>query len=236
MTFAELNVLIGDLTGDPQSDRYSAEQRATELDNSQDKWNISARIIKDTITITTVAGTRQYALSGLTGTPISIGRCTHKGIELKKVSKSYIDLYTGQDWTDDTGTPKYFFVEQEDPDSQYITLFPTPNDADAGDNLVVEYVKRHTAMSADSDVPFMSGTASNSLLRPYDWGLAYDVSARLLARDASPENSDKAAKYMSIAGGVLADVIQTFKGLEREEPRRLAGGRYWNSGNIVKPK
>lgn len=231
MTLSDLQILIGDLTNDPNHDRYTTTQIGTELDNSQDKWNIEAKIIKDTVTLTTVDGTRQYALSTLTGTPISFPRVTHKGLELKKVSKSWLDLYTGTDWTLDVGTPRFFVVEATDPDVQYLTVYPTPQSADAGANLVVEYVKRHTPMVASSDVPFTSVTTSNYLLRTYDWGLAYDVSSRLLARDPSEINAKKQTDYAKIAGGVMADVVQVFKQLEAEEPKKMRGGRYWNSGN-----
>jgi hypothetical protein len=225
--YSELLTLIGDLTNDPGSDRYTSAMRATELDNSQDKWNVGAKIIKDTVTLTVVDGTRQYAISGLTGTPIAFPRVTHRGIELDKKSKTYIDLYTASDWTVDVGTPSAYFIEITDPDLQYITVHPTPQSVDAGANLVIEYIKRHTAMSATTDVPFMSGTSSNPLLRPYDWGLAYDVSARLLARDPSAENTSRAVDYSRIAGSVLADVVQVFKALEQEEPMRMRGGRYF---------
>lgn len=225
MTYTEILTLIGDLTNDPSSDRYTTAQRAIELDNSQDKWNIEAKIIKDTITLTTVDGTRQYALSGLTGTPISFPRVTHKGIELKKRSKSWLDLYSGTDWTVDIGTPKYFIIEARDPDTQYLTVYPTPQSGDAGANLVCEYIKRHTAMSAASDTPFMSVTTANYLLRPYDWGVAYDAASRLLARDPSDINAKKQADYIKIAAGVMADVVQVFKALEEEEPKRMRGGR-----------
>lgn len=228
MTLTELQSLIGNLCNDPNHDRYSLSDINTELDNSQDTWNLEAKLITDAITITVVSGTRQYALSGLTGTPISFPRVTFKGIDLHKRSKPYFDHLTGQNWSDDTGVPTDFFIESTDPDSLYITLYPIPESEDAGANLVVEYVKRHTSMSTSSDVPFMSGTSSNYMLRPFDWGLAYSVSSKLLLRDVSSENSAKSQSYATIAKNVLAEVVQVFKALESEEPKRLQGGRYWN--------
>ena len=225
MTYSELQVLIGQLTSDPNHDRYTTTDIATELDISQNKWNLEAKIIKDTVTVAVVAGTRQYAISGLTGTPISFPRITHKGLELMKVSKSWLDLYSGTDWTQDIGTPRRVVIEGTDPDNLYITLYPTPQDGDAGSNLVVEYVKVHTAMSAATDVPFMSGTSTNYLLRPYDSGLAYDTSSRLLSRDPSDVNAKRQVDYMRVAGATMANVIQVFKALEAEEPKRIRGGR-----------
>lgn len=221
MIYSELQSMIGDLTNDPNHDRYSLSRIASELDNSQNKWNIEAKIIKDTVTLTVVDGTRQYLLSTLTGTPISFPRVTHKGIELRKVSKSWIDLYTGSDWTTDTGTPTKFLIEATDPAVQYLTVHPTPQSGDAGAYLVVEYIKAHTPMSAASDTPFMSGSETNYLLRPYDWGLAYSVSARLLINDPDPTNRAKIPSQASIANGVMAEVVQVFKQLEVEEPKRI---------------
>jgi hypothetical protein len=198
----------------------------TELDNSQDNWNVEAKIIKDTVTIATVSGTRLYALSGLTGTPISFTRATHKGLPLKKRSVAYFDLYSsGQDWTTVSGTPTDYAIEAQITASQNIILRPTPGDNDAGSNLVVEYIKRHTSMSLSTDTPFMSGANANSLLRPYDWGLAYSVAARLLSRDPTEETAIKVQNYSKIALNVKQNVIQVFDALEKEEPYRLRSNR-----------
>ncbi len=222
MTLTDLQTLIGSLTNDPLHDRYTTIDIGTELDNSQDSWNIEAKLIKSTTTITTVAGTRTYVLSTISGTIISVPRATHKGIPLHKRSKSYIDLYYGgSDWTQNLGTPTDFYLDVTDPTSQNIVVYKTPQDGDAGANLVVDAVIRHTPMSAASDVPFMVGTASNPELRPYDWGLAYEASARLLARDPSTQNVPKSQNYAGIANGVRANVVQVFKALEAQEPPRL---------------
>lgn len=233
MNLTEIQSLVGSLCNDAGHDRYSLSDINTELDNSQDSWNISAKIISDTVTLTTVDGTRQYALSSLTGTPISFPRVTHKGIDLEKRSKSYFDLYSGEDWTATTGTPTAFYIEAQDADNQYLTVRPVPGGNDAGANLVVEYIKRHTPMSASTDTPFMSVTTENYLLRPYDWGLAYDAASRLLVRDPTQENVVKVANFAKIASNVMANVIQVFKSLEQEEPHRIRGGRNWRGGNLV---
>lgn len=228
MTKTELESYVGSLCNDPNHDRYTTTDIDQELENVQNQWNVEAKIIKDTITITVVADTRQYALSDLTGTPIAFERTTHKGIPLQKRSKQYYDLYAaGIDPSAQTGTPEAYYIEANDPDLLYITVFPTPQANDAGAYLVTEYIKAHTALSSSSDVPFMSGTTSNYLLRPYDYGLAFDAAARLLARDPSQENVAKMTSYISVAKGVLANVVQVFKALEAQEPSRLQGGRYW---------
>lgn len=226
MNRSELLVLIGDLLNDPNHERYTSNHIYTELDNSQRKWNTHAKILKDTATISAVTGTRQYALSNLTGTPIAFTRATFDNIEMDKVDKNWFDLYSSGDWTEDVGTPNRYFIEALDPDVQYINVHPTPSDTENGESIVVEYVKDHTPMASDSDEPFNA----SPLMVPYHWGLAYDVASRLLARDPSPENAIRSSTYFKISTGVLNDVQEVFKALEKEEPPRLRGGRYWRSG------
>ena len=210
------------MVNDPNHDRYSTSQIDTALENVQNRWNISAGILVDTVTLTTVSGTRQYALTGLTGTPIAFRRVTHRGIELEKKSKNWFDLYAGDDWSDDIGTPKYFYIDT-DVDGFTLVTYPIPQDGDAGANLVAEYAKAHTAMASASDAPFNSLT----YLNPYHYGVAYECACLLLTQDPDPANSVKMDRYQRVANNVLADVIQVFKALEKEEPPRLSGGRYW---------
>lgn len=169
-----------------------------------------------------MAGTRTFALTGLTGVPISFRRVTHKGIDLVKKSKAYFDLYASDDWSDDTGTPTSYYIDT-DVDGFNLVVFPIPTDGDIGANLVVEYVKQHTAMAAAGDSPFNSITYLSS----YHYGLAYESASLLLTRDPDPANQIKIDRFQKIANAVLQDVIQVFKALEKEEPMRLSGGRFW---------
>lgn len=231
MTLTEFYAFIGGLTNDAAHDRYSTSDIDTELENTQKTWNLEVKVLTDTASLTLVAGTRQYDLSSLTGTPIDFGRVTHKGLELQKVSKVWMDQYSGDDWTANTGTPKKVIVEATDPDVLKVTVHPTPQSGDTDAPLIIEYVKAHTPMSSSGDVPFLSGTSSNYLLRPYDQYLGYDTAATLLLRDPSQENLVKAQGFRQKAMEGKANLIQVFKDLESEEPRRLRGGRYWASGN-----
>ncbi len=226
---SEIQTLVGSLANDPNHDRYSLTDIGTELDNTQNTWNLEAKLIKDTVSLTLTANVRQYLLSSLTGTPISFPRTTLKGIDLAKRSKSYFDHIAGRDWTQDIGTPTDFYVEATDPDNLYISLYPSPQSGDVDQPLVVEYIKAHTPMSASTDVPFMSGATSNYLLRPFDWGICYSVASKLLLRDPSEANALKSNNYATIAKNVLAEVVQVFKQLEAEEPKafRYWGGRPW---------
>lgn len=231
ITLSDLQTLIGSLTNDPAHDTYTLPDISVELDNSMNEWNIEIGILKQTTTLTVVLDQRQYLLSLVTGTPIAVNRVTHKGLLLDKRSKAFFDLYAGTDWTTDLGTPREFCVESTDPANLYLTVHPTPQNNDIGANLVMEVIVGHTPMSAGTDVPYMLGAASNYLLRPYDWGLAYSVAARLLARNASAPNQLKSTEYAAIAKNVMEQLLDVFKALEAEEPKRMSGGRYWSSGN-----
>lgn len=223
MNLSDLQTLIGDLCNDAAHDRYSLTQINEVVNNVLDEWNLEAAILKDAVTLTTVADQRNYALSGLTGTPIRFDRVTHDGIELQRRDKAWFDLYASDDWSDDIGTPTQYYIDVSDPDSQYLYLYPTPQSQDAGANLIVEYVKRQDELSSDTDIPFNS----NTLLYPYHHGIAYSASAMLLLRDPSQENAIKSSSYMKKGNGILTKVIEIFKAQEREEPLRLRGGRYW---------
>lgn len=232
MQLSELQSFIGTLTSDPNHDRYALTDINTELDNAQNQWNAEVKIIKEATTITTSSGGRQYALTLITGTPLAFPRATFRGLDIAKRSKAYFDLY-GADWTLDQGTPSEYCIEGTDPSNLYITLHPTPQGNDAGAYLVVEAIIAHTPMSASTDVPFMLGTASNFLLRPYDFYLGHNVAARLLARDPSATNTARAGQYLKISAEGKANLVQVFKALEAEEPKRMSGGRYWNYGNFI---
>lgn len=238
MTFAGLKTFIGSKCNDPSEQRYSASDKAQALEDSQTHFNLTAKILKSTTTLTVVDGTRQYALSGITGTPIAFERVTHKNIPLKKRSKSYFDLYLGGiDWTSVTGTPTQYFVEESDPSNQYLTVFPVPGPEDAGANLVVEAIIAHTPMSADGDYPFMKSGVSNYILRPYDVFVAYHAAYLLLMGDPTQENIIKAqgqdgdSGYKGIAQDGLDQIVQTLNALEQEEPPSI---KHWPGRGVVR--
>lgn len=236
MTLTELQVLIGSLTNDPNNDRYSLPSVTQELNITMNVWNVEVKVLRTVSLITVIDGQRQYSFIGLISrVPVAFGRVTHKGLDLKKRSKAYFDLYYG-DWTTDIGTPIEFCIEATDPNNLYLTLHPTPQSGDAGANMYVESIVVPNDMTAASDVPYLLGTTSNLLLRPYDYYLAYETAGRLLARDPSELNASRAGNYMKIANDGKSNLIQVFKALEADEPSRIYGGRYWNSGNVQLPK
>ena len=228
MQLSDLELQTAKLCSDENHIRYQLPDVDKELDNAIGQWNEEIKIIRETTTISVVAAQRQYALTLITGmTPISFPRVTLNGIDLKKRSKTYFDLYTSYDWTAIQGTPTDFYIEATDPANLFLTVYPVPTSNDVPGNLVVESVIAHTPMVNSTDVPFMSGTTSNYLCRPYDFYLAYSAAARLLARDPSTENQARQGTYMEIAKEGKELLVNVFKQLEADEPLRLRGGRQW---------
>jgi hypothetical protein len=233
MQLSDLQTQVGILTNDPSHARYQITDITTELNNTVRQWNAEIKIIKFTMTLTVVAGQRQYDMFSLmTGIPIGFTRVTFKGIDLKKRSKSYFDLYTSYDWTQIIGTPTDYFIEFSGsptvPNNQaFLTVYPTPTTNDIGANLVVEYFIDSGDMGSPTDVPFQTSGFTTYLTLPYDFYVAYSAAARLLARDPSPENESRIANYLKIADGGKELLINVFKQLEVDEPMRLRGGRSW---------
>lgn len=233
MQWSDLQSFTASLCNDISNIRYSLTDINQELNNTVSQWNAEIKIIKFTVTLTVVAGQRQYDIFNLLqGVPVAFTRITHKGIDLKKRSKSYMDLYTSYDWTTIIGTPTDYFIEYTSslnvPNNQaYLTIYPTPQSGDIGNNLVVEYVIDATPMGSGADLPFSASGFTTYLVRPYDFYIAYSAAARLLARDPTPENLQRQAAYLKIAHTGKDLLIGVFKELEAEEPKRLRGGRQW---------
>jgi hypothetical protein len=225
-TLSDLQTYISGKINDPTNTRYSLTTINSELDTVQDRWNLEAHIVRDSVTLTTVAGTSTYALSGLTGTPIKFLRVTHKGINLQKRSKQYFDMFTSYDWTADNGTPNDYYIDINT-STPLIGVRPNPQGNDAGANLKIEYVKRHTSMSAASDTPFMNGSSANTLVAPYFYGVGLEAAANLLDPDPTPETVQKASLFRAQAERVLSIVMQIYTDLDSDEPLRIQGGRNW---------
>lgn len=237
MTLAELKVLIGSLTNDPNHERYTEATIETELDISQTGWNVEIGVLKGTGYANAVDGVREYSIASMfSETPIKFLRATHKGLKLEKRDKSWFDLYIrGTDWTTLTGTPTAYYVDATEPDELSMFVHPTPTGNDVGlNNIALEAIGHHKRMTDAADVPFTDfWDETNHMLRPYDWGLAYEVAARLLARDPSEINASKSVNYKKISDEVKSNLIQVFKSMEAEEPKRMGGGRYWTFGNAI---
>lgn len=206
------------LIGDPSAQRFTAAQVQAEIQKAQEWFVLDTRCLTDNVTDTSVADQASYDLQS---DCLDIKRLAHKGIELKRISKFELDRYTNQDWSDDKGTPKYYFVDL-DPNNKKYSLYPIPQGEDAGANLAQEYIKIPPALSSDSSVPLDSHT----LLVPYHDALAYKSAANLLGILPDQQAVAMIQIYESKYKDYVSHCIETFKALSVTQPVRMRGGRY----------
>ena len=220
----ELEDLIADHLNDPEHTRYTIAEIDRHLDIAQDHWNREVRICRMADTLTTVASQYQYPISSLSTTPLEFIRVTHKGIDLIKRSKDYFDTFTSYDWTTMQGTPKDYFIDlvQSGP---YIGLRPVPQGNDAGANLLVEYLGRHSPMVNPTDTPFTVNGVQNTLILTFLAGLASEVSSDILSHDPTPETAIKRKTFADEANKTLSQVVSIYQRLEEDEPWHMRGGR-----------
>lgn len=188
------------------------------IQEAQERFVLDTRVLTDNVTDTSVADQQEYALQS---DVLDIKRMAHKGIELKRISKFDLDMYTGQDWTDDKGTPRYYYVDL-DPNNKKYGLYPIPQAGDAGANLAIEYIKIPPTLSSDSSVPLDGHT----LLTPYHNALAYWAAKELLAMNPSQENMVRVQSYWKRYEDEVSHCIETFKHMAQSATWRMYGGRY----------
>jgi len=188
-----------------------------EIQKAQEWFVLETRALTDNTTDTSVADQAAYDLPS---DVLDIKRMAHKGLELRRISKFELDRYTGQDWTDDKGTPKFYYVDL-DPNNKKYYLYPIPQGEDAGANVAVEYIKLPPALSSDSSTPFDGHT----LMVAYHDALAYKAAATLLDIQPTQESIVMAQRYEKRFDELVSHCIETFKALSATQPIRMRGGR-----------
>jgi hypothetical protein len=100
-----------------------------------------------------------------------------------------------------------------------------PQDNDAGSNLSVEYLARHTPMVNPTDTPFTLGTTQNTLIGPYLDGIAMEVAGSILQHDPTQETLIKSKNFLNEAKEYMSQVVSIYQRLEEDEPWHMRGGR-----------
>lgn len=217
-TRATLTTLVSLLIDDPSNQRFTTTQVQDKIQEAQERFVLDSRVLRDSVTDTTVTGTQEYALQT---DVMDIIRMAHKGVELIRISKADLDFYTTARWDQTNGTPKYYYVDL-DPNNKKYGLYPIPESGDAGANLAIEYVKIPPTLSGDSSVPLDGHT----LLTPYHNSLAYWAAKELLMINPSEENLVRVKQYTDRYNDEISNCIETFKHLEQSQGWRMKGGRY----------
>ena len=139
------------------------------------------------------------------------------------MGKFDLDIQTGADWTQTSGTPTSYYVDITST-SRVLTLYPKPTSGDVGtNNLVVEYVKVPPTLSSDSSAPLNAQV----LLQPYLMALAYFSARDFLIASDDPKDWTKAGQYDKLYKDFVANCIETFKAMQETVPMRMRGGRYF---------
>lgn len=223
LTRSDLVSRIGDLIGDPENTRWTSTQKQNKIQEVQEQFVLDTRVLVDSQTETVVAGTSEYSLPS---DVLDIIRVAHRGIRLQRLSKFELDNLYQSDWSDDEGTPHSYYVDL-DPNNKKLRLFPVPKAADAGANLVEEWVKIPPTLSSDASVPFDGHT----LLVPYHMALAYKAASEFLKVELqnNPNGQGVLAtirEYEREYNRLVSHCIETFKHLGETSPMRFRGGRY----------
>lgn len=217
-TRATLTTLVGLLIDDPSNDAFTTTQVQDKIQEAQERFVLDTRTLRDSVTDTVVANQQEYALPS---DVLDVIRASHKGVEIRRISKADLDFSFSDRWDQTTGTPKYFYVDL-DPNNKKYGLYPIPLADDAGANLAIEYVKLPPTLSSDSSVPLDGHT----LLAAYHNSLAYWAAKELLMIRPSEENLVRIKQYTDRYTDEISHCIETFKHLEISEGWRFKGGRY----------
>ena len=219
MTRATLLSTVGSLTGDPNHTRFTSALKLDRIQEAQERFVIDTNVLKDVnSTITTVAGTASYDLPT---DILDVMRVSHKNIKLTRKSKYDLDVESGTDWSEDTGTPQSYYIDL-DPNNKKIVLYPIPEGSDAGANLIIEYVKIPPTLDTDAAVPFDGHT----LMAPYSMAIAYWASSKLLLIRPDQQALVMSSGYEKQYRELVADCIDRFKQMYETAPMRMRGGRY----------
>lgn len=205
---------------DPNQTRFAGKYNDA-INRAQEQFAFDSKaLFKDASAYTVVDGTASYAL------PADFmyeKKITHKGLLLDPISRATLEYYETSDrWDDDSGTPKYYLIDPEEA-RKTITLYPIPQAADAGANLILTYCPLPAEMTADGDTPLNSSL----LMAQFHVGIsAYAAWLLLNYAPTTPENQAKKTDLLRIYESSVTKAIDTFKNTA-SEPLRMKGGRYF---------
>lgn len=156
----------------------------------EDSWDWTA--LREAITVTTVASTKTYALTGA-GQNFKLMNSyndTSNGSLTYRTNKYFDDVYLT---TTTEGSPSDFTYRDTDAsgDTQ-VEVYPTP---DGVYSLVFQAIKRTTDLSTDSDVVVVPS-------QPVIY-----MALALATRERGEQGGTSAAEYMALADTFLADAI-----------------------------
>ncbi len=220
MNRGTIKTLAAGFAEDPSQTKYAGLYDGA-LDRAQEQFALDTKALwKDASTITVVDGTAAYSIPS---DFMFEKLVTHKGIELKPITRARLAMYSANDWaTEDKGTPLFYMIDPEEAKKQ-IVLYPIPQAGDAGANLIITYFPLPASSTDDTATPLNS----YALLAQFHIGLAFYVAWLLSLNDiATPEKLNKQAVLRNGYSEKVTEAIELFKNTA-SAPIRMLGGRIW---------
>lgn len=210
---------------DPNLSRFTEAQYNSAIALAEQQFALDTRTLQKETTLTVVAAESEIALPTdfLVATLVR-----HKGLMLRPVRKSDLAFQAGVDWTTITGTPKSYYIDEED---EKIGLFPKPTSEDAGAYLTLNYAAFPVTISADGT----SLLNAKAILANYHQAVV--SYATFLMLGYQPASQEVLAKRNDCLGEYTMyrdRAIDTYANMA-DEPIQMKGGRDWNS-QIIKSK
>lgn len=220
MIRSSIRSLVGLFLEDPNLTQFTVGQLNDAIDRAQEQFAYDSRaLFKDASTITVVNGTATYNLPSDFWLEKVV---THKGLKLTPRSRATLLNESGDDWTDDAGTPRHFIIDPEEARKQ-IRLVPIPQAGDAGANLILTYYPVPAAISSDSASPLNS----SALMVQFHQGIAaYAAWLCLFYKKMTPEIQVKQSGLYAMYQGHVTSAIDRF-GNTASEPIVTAPKRVW---------
>lgn len=214
MNLGELRTLASQLCEDPRITKFTAIQYNDAINKSAQQFAMDSKALYKDSAIVMIAQTAAYPLP----TDFMLEKeVTLNGIALKPISRATLQAKkTSERWDDDYGTPKYFIIDPEEA-RKTISLYPIPDNEDAGTSLVLTYYAFPTLMTTDVSLPLNGST----LMVQFHTGLAaYAAWLLMMYLPQTPEIAQKRSGFFSMYKDKIDEAIQTF-GTTKSEPLRF---------------
>ena len=216
MNRGSLRTQAADFCGDKNQTRYSATQYNTAINRAQEQFSLDSNSTFKDVPYSNAAGD---ATEALPSDFIVEDWVKYDGIEIDPISRHELQRLSGQDWTDDTGTPEKYIIDPEEA-RKTITLYPIPVDSKT---LVMRYLALPAELSADSDTPLNS----SALLIQFHIGIAaYVAWLLLLGEQMSPQVREKRDSLLVMYNDSVNKAIEKF-GNTKSMGIRIRGSRIW---------
>lgn len=209
---------------DPNVTRFTSTQYNDEIALAEKDFALESLCIERQTTLTSVADQAYIDVAGVDDL-IVFKLVRHKGLKLAPVNKYGLSFQHGDDWTDDKGTPKGFYYDDE---NDRLYLVPIPESGDAGANVLALYAALPATISADATELL----SAREKLQVYAPGVVALAAFRILGNlPQVPELQAKRSGLLKEASYYKDRAIQVYRNMV-DEPIQMRGGRFWQDRRL----